>query len=166
MPAGRGSHSRMPGSLPFPRGPARASREEERVVKKILLGGVAIFVAWEILGALVHRVILGTTYASVPNIFRSPAELKMVLLAIVTPLGALAFAAVYACFVSPKSPAAGVKVGVVWGFGAGVMMGYGSFGSMPIPCVMALVWFLGTWLEFTVAGLLAGLIVKPVAART
>lgn len=67
-------------------------------------------------------------------------------------------AAVYAWFVSPKSPAAGVTVGLVWGFGAGVMMGYGSFGSTQIPYLMALVWFLGTWLEFTVAGLLAGLL--------
>ena len=32
---------------------------------------------------------------------------------------------------------------------------------MPIPYIMALAWFLGTWVEFTVAGLLAGLIIKP-----
>lgn len=131
------------------------------MVKKILFGGLAIFVAWEVLDFLIHGVILGSTYATLGNMFRAQADMKMGLMAAVTLIGALAFAAVYAWFVSPKSLVTGVKYGLVWGFGGGVMMGYGSYAAMPIPYVMALAWFLGTWVEFTVAGLLAGLIIKP-----
>ncbi len=131
------------------------------MVKKILLGGIAVFVAWEVLDFLIHGVILGATYAGLPNLFRPMGQMKMGLLAVVTLIGALAFAAVYGWFVNPKSLATGVKYGLVWGFGGGVMMGYGTYGSMPIPYIMALAWFLGTWVEFTVAGLLAGLIIKP-----
>jgi len=134
------------------------------MVKKILLGGLAVFVAWEILDFVIHGLILGSTYATLPNVFRAQADMKMGLMAVVTLIGALAFAAVYAWFVSPKSLATGVKYGLVWGFGGGVMMGYGSYAAMPIPYVMALAWFLGTWVEFTVAGLLAGLIIKPTQA--
>ena len=134
------------------------------MVKKILLGGIAVFVAWEILDFVIHGLILGSTYATLPNVFRAQADMKMGLMAVVTLIGALAFAAVYAWFVSPKSLATGVKYGLVWGFGGGVMMGYGSYAAMPIPYVMALAWFLGTWVEFTVAGLLAGLIIKPTQA--
>ncbi len=133
------------------------------MLKKIVLGGVAVFVAWEVLDFIIHGLILGATYASLPGVFRSQGDMKFVLLAVVTLIGALAFTASYAWFVGPKSVATGVKFGLVWGFGAGVMMGYGSFGSMPIPYVMALLWFLGTWLEFVAAGWLAGLIVKPAA---
>jgi hypothetical protein len=131
------------------------------MAKKILLGGLAVFVAWEILDFVIHGLILASTYATVPKLFRAPAEMKLGLMAVVSVIGAFAFAAAYAWFVSPKSLATGVKFGLVWGFGAGVMMGYGSYSSMPIPYVLALAWFLGTWLEFTVAGLLAGLIIKP-----
>jgi hypothetical protein len=131
------------------------------MVKKILFGGVAVFVAWEILDFVIHGLILGSTYATLPNLFRAQAEMKMGLLAVVTLIGALAFAAVYAWFVSPKSLATGVKYGLVWGFGGGVMMGYGTYASMPVPYILALAWFLGSWVEFTVAGLLAGLIIKP-----
>jgi hypothetical protein len=131
------------------------------MVKKILLGGVVVFVAWEILDFVIHGLILGSTYATQPNLFRPQAEMKMGLLLVVTLIGALAFAAVYGWFVNPKSLATGVKYGLVWGFGGGVMMGYGTYGFMPIPHIMALAWFLGTWIEFTVAGLLAGLIIKP-----
>jgi hypothetical protein len=131
------------------------------MVKKILLGGLAIFVAWEVLDFLIHGVILGSTYATLGNMFRAQADMKMGLMVVVTLIAALAFAAVYAWFVNPKSLATGVKFGLVWGFAGGVMMGYGTYAAMPVPYVMALVWFLGTWVEFTVAGLLAGLIIKP-----
>jgi len=133
------------------------------MIKKILLGGLAIFVAWEVLDFLIHGLILGSTYATVPNLFRAQADMKMGLMAVAALIGALAFAAVYAWFVNPKSLATGVKYGLVWGFASGVMMGYGSYSAMPIPYIMALVWFLGSWVEFTVAGLLAGLIITPTA---
>ncbi len=133
------------------------------MVKKILFGGIAIFVAWEVLDFLIHGVILGSTYATLPNMFRAQADMKMGLMAAVTLIGALAFAAVYAWFVSPKSLATGVKYGLLVGFGGGVSMGYGSYAAMPVPYVMALAWFLGSWVEFTVAGLFAGLIIKPAA---
>ena len=133
------------------------------MLKKILLGGIAIFVAWEVLDFLIHGVILGPTYATLANLFRPQAEMKMGLMVVVTLIGALTFAAVYAWFVNPKSLTTGMKFGLVWGFGGGVMMGYGTFGSMPIPYILALTWFLGTWVEFTVAGLLAGLIIRPTA---
>jgi hypothetical protein len=131
------------------------------MIKKILLGGLAIFVAWEVLDFLIHGVILGSIYATLPNVFRAQADMKMGLMVVVTLIAALAFAAAYAWFVSPKSLATGVKYGLLVGFGGGVSMGYGSYSAMPVPYVMALVWFLGTWVEFTVAGLLAGLIIKP-----
>jgi len=133
------------------------------MVKKILLGGIAIFVAWEVLDFLIHGVILGSTYATLGNMFRAQADMKMGLMAVVVLIAALAFAAAYGWFVSPKSLATGVKYGLLVGFGGGVSMGYGSYVAMPVPYVMALAWFLGSWVEFTVAGLLAGLIIKPAA---
>jgi hypothetical protein len=134
------------------------------MVKKILLGGIAIFVAWEILDFLIHGVILRSTYATLGNMFRAQGEMKMGLMAVVVLIAAVVFAAVYAWFVNPKGLATGVKFGLVWGFAGGVMMGYGSYAAMPVPYVMALAWFLGTWVEFTVAGLLAGLIIKPTSS--
>ena len=131
------------------------------MVKKILLGGLAVFVAWEILDFVIHGLILGSTYATLPNLFRPQGEMKMGLMVVVVLIAALAFAAAYAWFVNPKSLATGVKYGLVLGFAAGIAMGYGSYASMPVPYIVALVWFLSSWFEYTVAGLLAGLIIKP-----
>jgi hypothetical protein len=130
------------------------------MTKKILLAGVAVFVAWEILDFVIHGLILQPTYATLPGLFRPQAEMKVVLMAIVALIAAFAFAAAYGWFVNPKSAMTGLKYGLVVGFGGGVSMGYGSFSAMPIPYVMALGWFLGTWIEFAVAGLIVGAIEK------
>jgi hypothetical protein len=128
------------------------------MTKKILLAGVGVFVAWSVLDFIIHGVLLQPSYAATPGLFRPQAEMKMVLMYIVVLIAALAFAAAYGWFVSPKNLMTGLKYGLVVGFGAGVSMGYGSYAAMPIPYVMALGWFLGTWIEFTVAGLIVGAI--------
>jgi hypothetical protein len=134
------------------------------MTNKILLGGVVVFIVWEILDFVIHGIILGATYATLPNVFRPQADMKMGLMAVAVLLAAIAFAAAYAWFVNPKGALTGLKFGLVLGFGGGVSMGYGSFSSMPIPYFLALVWFLGTWLEFAVGGLLVGLLIRPAPA--
>ncbi|MEW6338311.1 MAG: hypothetical protein ACOY3Y_18190 [Acidobacteriota bacterium] len=133
------------------------------MTKRILLAGLAAFVVWEVLDFVIHGVILASTYATLPALFRPQQEMKMGVMTVVVLLAALSFAAAYGWFVGPKSVATGLKYGLVVGLGAGVAMGYGSYSAMPIPYVMALTWFLGSWVEYAVAGLLVGLIVTPAA---
>jgi hypothetical protein len=60
---------------------------------------------------------------------------------------------------------AALSYGVLLGLAFGLSMGYGTYAVQPIPYIMALTWFLGTLVEFTVAGLLVGLLIvekKPV----
>jgi hypothetical protein len=130
------------------------------MTKKILLAGLAVFVVWEVLDFVIHGLILAPTYATLPNLFRPQAEMKMILMVAVALIAALAFAAAYGWFVSPKSLMTGLKYGLVVGFGGGVSMGYGTYAAMPIPYVMALAWFLGLWVEFAVAGAIVGAIEK------
>jgi hypothetical protein len=130
------------------------------VAKKILLAGVAIFVAWEALDFIIHGMLLAPVYAAQPDLWRPQAEMKVVVLFVATLIGALAFAAMYAYFVRPKALAAAVQFGLIWGIGAGVAMGYGTYAVLPIPYSMALTWFLGTVVQACVAGALVGLIIK------
>ncbi len=130
------------------------------MAKKVLLAALAVFVAWEALDFIIHGMLLAPTYATQPQLWRPQAEMKMGLLFAVTFIGALAFAAMYAYFVAPKALGAAVRFGLIWGIGAGVAMGYGSYAILPIPYFMALTWFLGTVVEACVAGALVGLIVK------
>jgi hypothetical protein len=88
------------------------------------------------------------------------AEMKYVVMYVASFIAALCFAGVYGWLIGKKSVATGVKYGLLFGIGTGVAMGYGTYSVMPIPYSMALTWFLGTVVEATVAGALAGVIVK------
>jgi hypothetical protein len=133
------------------------------MARKVLLtaiAAIAVFIAWEALDFIIHGMLLAPVYAAQPQLWRPQAEMKIGVLFVATFIGALAFAAMYAYFVRPKALAAAVTFGLVWGVGAGVAMGYGTYAVLPIPYSMALAWFLGTVVQACVGGALVGLIVK------
>ncbi len=130
------------------------------MVKKVLLAGIAVFIAWEALDFIIHGMLLAPVYAAQPQLWRPQAEMMIGVLLVATFIGALAFAAMYAYFVRPKALGIAVRFGLVWGIGAGVAMGYGTYAILPIPYSMAITWFLGTVVQACVAGALVGLIVK------
>jgi len=130
------------------------------MTRKVLLAAIAVFVAWEALDFVIHGMILAPTYATQPQLWRPQAEMKMGVMFAAVFIAALAFSALYAYFVRPKALGAGVRFGLVWGIGAGISMGYGTYAAMPIPYAMALTWFLGTVVQALVAGALVGAIVK------
>jgi hypothetical protein len=130
------------------------------MLKRILLATVAIFVVWEVLDFVIHGLILREAYAASPGLWRPMADMKMGLMYIVGAIAAFCFAGVYGWLVRPKSLNAASKFGLLFGVGAGVSMGYGSFAVMPIPYVMAFTWFAGTLVQALVGSLLAGLIIR------
>lgn len=129
-------------------------------MKKIALSVIAVFVAWSVLDFLIHGVILKSAYEATANLWRPMNEMKMNVMHIAVLITAFSFAWIYVRMISNKSIAAGIKFGLWWGLGAGVSMGYGTYSVMPIPYLMALIWFLGSLLEGAVAGLIVGGIVK------
>jgi hypothetical protein len=131
--------------------------------KRILAATAAIFVAWQALDFIIHGVILRDLYATMPNLWRPLAEIKMPVMWIVGAIAAFCFVGIYAWLVNPKNLETALKYGLLFGIAAGVSMGYGTYAVMPVPYSMAFTWFIGTLVEALVAGVLAGLIVREPA---
>ena len=129
-------------------------------MKRIVLAVLAVFVTWSVLDIVIHGLILGSAYAETPALWRPMDEMKTGLLYFTVLVAAAAFVVIYARFIADKSIKTAVLYGLVFGIGYGISMGYGSYSVMPIPYTMAFVWFLGTVVEMTAGGLVAGLIVK------
>jgi hypothetical protein len=87
-------------------------------------------------------------------------EMKMGLIYFTVVVSSIVFVLIYARFFAEKGISTGLIYGILFGVGAGVPMGYGTYAVMPIPYEMALVWFLGSVVEGTLAGVLVGLIVR------
>jgi hypothetical protein len=134
------------------------------VIKRIVLGALAVFVAWSILDFVIHSLILRSAYQSTPQLWRPEAEYRMILMYVTVLLASLAFSGLYGWFVKDKSVCRGLAFGLLYGFAVGVGMGYGSFSVMPLPYIIAFTWCWGTVIECGVAGLLVGLIIREPAA--
>lgn len=130
------------------------------MIKRILLGTLAVFVAWQVLDFLLHSVILMKAYEETSSLWRPMEEMKWAAMYVSSLLSAFFFVAIYGWLVKPKSMKAALTYGLLFGLGAGTAMGYGTYSFLPIPYYMAFSWFLGTTVECVVAGLLLSFIIK------
>ncbi len=131
------------------------------MMKRLILAGGAIFLAWSVLDFFIHGLMLGSTYEATASLWRPMDEMKMGLMYVVGAVSAAAFVVLYAAVVNPKSMAAGLKYGLLFGIATGVPMGFGTYCVMPVPIHLALVWFGGSLVETVVGGAIAGAIIKP-----
>ena len=132
------------------------------MLKGVILAIIAVFIAWSALDFLIHGMLLKETYEATAHLWRPMQEMNMTLMHGVTLVLAILFVELYAVCVSHKSLSMGLKFGVIFGLAAGVMAA-SSYLYMPIPLSLAIDWFVGTLVEFVVAGWLVGLLVKPEA---
>ena len=128
---------------------------------KRLSGSVlAIFVSWSIIDYVIHGIILMEAYQQTEHLWRPMEEMKMGLMYIVVLLTAIVFALIYKRLITNKSITNAIQYGILFGIAVGLGMGYGSYSVMPITYSIAITWFLGTLIEYVVAGVLVGIIIK------
>lgn len=129
-------------------------------MKKVALAILAVFVSWQVLDYLIHNVILMSTYAETASLWRAPEDMMMGLMMFVSLVSAACFVLIFDRFFKEKNMMTGIKYGLIFGIGAGISMGYGTYSVQPIMYFTALGWFLGTIVEALVAGLITGMLLK------
>lgn len=129
-------------------------------MKRVFLAVVAVFLAWSVMDFVIHGVILTSSYAATASLWRPMHEMKMTVMYLSVLIAALCFVLVYVLFFARRGVWIGLRYGAVFGLGAGVSMGYGSYSVIPIPYHMALTWFLGTVIEAAVGGMIVGAIIR------
>ena len=125
------------------------------------IASLAVFVVWMILDVVLHGMILSSTYAMTPQLWRPMGEMKMGVNAVVVLVAAICFVFVYAQLIPEKSLRTALVYALALGIARGITMGYGSYAAMPMPYLLALAWFLGEIVEYLIAGVVMSFIVKP-----
>ena len=131
------------------------------MLKGVILAIIAVSIAWLALDFLIHNILLEEAYEATAYLWRP--DMNMMFMSGVTLVLAVLFVALYSVCVSQKSLSIGLKFGVIFGLAAGLMAA-STYLYMPIPLSLAINWFVGTLVEFIVAGWLVGLLVKPEAS--
>ncbi len=130
------------------------------MLKKYLLSVLAVFVLWSALDFVIHGVILMQSYQATAQLWRPMEEMKTALMYLSSLLTAAAFVGAYALLVTDKSVKTGILYGAMMGLFSGIPMALGSYSYMPITSYIALVWFCGSVILMTLAGLCTAAIFK------
>ena len=128
--------------------------------KHTLVATVAVYILWSIIDFLVHGILLQSAYQETLHLWRSEDQMHALLMSGVTLFFGFSVVLAYGCFVAPKSVQTGLKFGAALGVGVGALTGLGSFSYMPIPLQLAAAWFAVNFVKLTLAGMIAGLLVK------
>jgi hypothetical protein len=128
-------------------------------MKRSLLAGFTILVAWMLLDLLIHRIFLAPFYEATTNLWRPFDQMNVPLIYTATLVLIGGFVGIYTWLVRPKSLAAGLGLGAFVGLALGISVGLGTFIHMPIPSPVGCGWFIGGWLKGLVAGAVIGLVI-------
>ena len=129
------------------------------MLKRLMLSGLAILVAWTVLDVLMHRLLLRPMYGENASLWRPFDQMNVVLIYVVTFTLIATFVATYWLLVRPKSLGAGVRLGAFIGLALGISSGFGTYIHTPIPLALAWGWLIGGWLKGIAAGAIVGALV-------
>lgn len=128
-------------------------------MKRSLMAGAAVLVAWMLLDLIGHRVFLAPIYEATASLWRPFDQMNLVLIYTVTVVLIAVFVGIYSLLVRPKSLSAGLVLGAFVGLALGISSGFGTFVHMPIPLSLAWGWFIAGWLKGLVAGGIVGAVI-------
>lgn len=122
--------------------------------KRFWIGFAVVYVVGNILGFLVHAVLLADTYASLAEVWRS--EEQMMSLMWVMYLTALVYVFIF-CFIYTKGHEGkgvmeGVRYGLLMGLFMSTPMAFDSYVTYPITFNLALTWFVTGIVQWMIAG--------------
>ena len=127
-------------------------------MKKLLIGFIGVFVALEVLDAVIHGGILMSTYMSMQNVWRPDMMAKMWVLHVVKLITAFFFTLIFSKGYENKGIMEGVRYGFYMGCIVAAGFGLGTYASFPIKYTLALAWFFLTLAEYIIAGIVVALI--------
>jgi len=139
-------------------------------VKKFWIAFVAVFVVLEILGYLIHGVLLAGAYQleGVKEAFRPMAEMesKMWVMWLTDLIWVYFFMFFFVKGYENKGIVEGIRYGAYIGIFVSLVLSYQNYVVFPIPYWLALQWFVYGFVISVILGVTAALIYRPVAAES
>jgi len=113
------------------RGEVTPPEDLKRLLDKGVLGGVGmkrlffailgVFVMWTVCDYIIHSVLLRAEYEATADLWRPMSEIKNGLLVFVTLISAFVFVSIYERFFARRGVGTGVKYGLLFGLGGGIV---------------------------------------------
>ena len=127
--------------------------------KTFWLGFVAIYVVWQILGYLIHNVLLVPHYSLLTDVFRP--ELKTSLMFVSSALYLYLFCRIFVGGYEGRGIGEGVRFGLLIGLFMSVPMALDQYAVYPITAALAVWWFVTGVISWVIVGAIFAAIYRP-----
>lgn len=131
--------------------------------KTFWFGFIAVYVVAQILGFLVHAVLLDETYKSLAHLWRPEEEMfsMMWIMYLTSALYLWLFCYIFTKGYEGKGVMEGVRYGLLMGLFMSIPQAFDSYVIYPIPQSLAITWFVSGVVFFVILGAVFALIYKP-----
>ncbi len=126
--------------------------------KRFFLAVAAVFVVHEVLGIIIHQVLMTPYYQETYSLWRMPEEINMGLILLVAAIWSLLFTFIFTKGYEGKGPMEGIRYGLLVGLLISVPMGFSTYAVQPITLAMAISWFIYGTVQVVACGLTAALV--------
>lgn len=130
-------------------------KENNTMMKKMVLAGIAAFLFIFIFDFLVHGVLLKSSYEATQSVWRPEEESNMIVMI----LSQFLFAMAMAFFFPIIGPDKECNKAIPFGFGLGLVMAMPQISTycyLPIPLTLSLAWVLSTFVQVFFSALIIG----------
>lgn len=133
--------------------------------KKYVIASGVVFVVYEILSLLIHRVLLDGAYQATASVWRPEAEMhaNFPIMLVTAFIISFLFVFIFAKGYEGKGIMEGVRYGLWIGLLMSIPMAFNSYATLPIPMSLAIKWFVYGVIRFIILGIVAAGIYKPSA---
>lgn len=126
--------------------------------KKFFLAVAAVFVVREVLGYVIHAVLLTPYYQETYSLWRLPEEINMGLVYLVGLVWSLLFTYIFTKGYEGKGPMEGIRYGLLVGLLISVPAAFGTYAVQPITLALAIGWSIYGTVQVVACGLAAALV--------
>ncbi len=126
--------------------------------KRFFLAVAAVFVVHEVLGFIIHQVLMTPFYQETYSLWRMPEEINLGLIYLVAAIWSLLFTYIFTKGYEGKGPMEGIRYGLLVGLLISVPMAFATYAVQPITLSMAMAWFVYGTIQVVACGLAAALV--------
>lgn len=127
------------------------------------IGFIVVYIVWQIIGFVVHGVLLADTYKGMWAVFRAESEMNslMWMMFLSSALYLLLFCYIFTKGYEGKGVGEGLRFGLLLGLFMSIPMALDQYALYPIPPNVAVIWFVTGVVSFMIAGAIFAAIYKP-----
>lgn len=131
--------------------------------KSFWIGFIVVYIVWQVIGYVVHGIMLADTYTNMWQVLRPQSEIDslMWVMFISSALYLLLFCYIFTKGYEGKGIGEGLRFGLLMGLFLSIPMSLDQYAIYPISSNIAVIWFVSGVVSFMIAGAVFAAIYKP-----